>query len=352
MLLMRNVWQCGLRLVFLGLVVLGGRSSAQAEAGSEIFSPEDEPIVEPAAESKAQEPAKGHSTQVEGPVGPPAPVGPPKGAMGQSAVSQDSSGLPAIVPRMPSNEKILGRYRVRLAGSRPTFDDGIRHYDKLYGSPKTYPTIQADWFAWNWYATIGLSLRAGYYVADGYAAKSVCATPEAATSGVDCSTTRSAKDALEAEVVVDKNGPTTLTLVPLQIGAVVHGTPFMKKWLTAEAFFGFERLYFQEVRTPGQGKKAGIAYQGPGAQRAATSTEPDDSGYTNAGTKDGMVIGGALNILLNPLDERSVASMRSAMGLGYVYLSPYFEVVRSRADKGISFGRKVVGLGFTFESVH
>jgi hypothetical protein len=38
------------------------------------------------------------------------------------------------------------------------------------------------------------------------------------------------------------------------------------------------------------------------------------------------------------------------MGLGYVYLSPFLEVV-SQLDSGASFSRSVIGVGFTFESL-
>ena len=76
----------------------------------------------------------------------------------------------------------------------------------------------------------------------------------------------------------------------------------------------------------------------------------DKSVLTSKGRTSAMVMGGALNLQLNWLDESTVRSMISTMGVSYVYLTPYFEIVRSFSAKGLTFGRNVIGLGFTFET--
>ena len=80
------------------------------------------------------------------------------------------------------------------------------------------------------------------------------------------------------------------------------------------------------------------------------AAKPD--ALTNKGWKNGTVVGASANILLNPIDESAAASMRGSMGLGYIYLSPYMEIVRTSSKEGASFGRTTYGLGFTFETTH
>jgi hypothetical protein len=40
------------------------------------------------------------------------------------------------------------------------------------------------------------------------------------------------------------------------------------------------------------------------------------------------------------------------MGLGSIYLTPFLEITRATQKTGISFGRTVYGIGFTFETVN
>jgi hypothetical protein len=65
------------------------------------------------------------------------------------------------------------------------------------------------------------------------------------------------------------------------------------------------------------------------------------------------VTGFALNILLNGLDESSVNSMRSSLGIGSLYLSPYIEIIKQQktGESDLNFDRKNIGIAFTFESI-
>src|SRR5438309_2000498 len=82
----------------------------------------------------------------------------------------------------------------------------------------------ADWFAWDWYATLGIGFRIGYYTADGHAA--ACAGGAGGAAG----TCQSPKDLPESQVSLDQAQKTALTLLPLQVVATAEFTPFDRKW--------------------------------------------------------------------------------------------------------------------------
>jgi hypothetical protein len=319
---------------------------AQGEVDSDLeFAPDDAdaPPASPAAPSEAPAAAPQPApSEAAGPASAPA-----------AATSAAPAGDGLITPRPPTDTRIFGRYRIRIAAAKPRFDE-LEFYDDLYGDEKAYPQFQADWFAWDWYATLGLSFRFAYYSAEGHAAKANKPKDQVVESDFD---------GAEPPAKRDKAGPTTLTLVPLQLLGAAQFTPFDRKWMVVDAYAGLEYLYWQEVRTKAQSSTSSTATgSGAGTDTGGTGTSPaaamllaesegdDDDGYTNTGFKTASVFGVGLNILLNGLDERSVASMRGSMGLGYVYLSPFIEVVK-QLDGGASFSRSVIGVGFTFESL-
>lgn len=248
--------------------------------------------------------------------------------------ASSNDGLPKLRVRgRRDSDSIFGDYRLRIAGGRPQFDDCSKcsdFYSKLYGSPAIYPSLTADWFAWDWYVTLGLRFSMGYYTDEGYAAKGVSNTET--------------KDIEKDQIVQDKNGPTSMTLLPFQFGFVAEMTPFQKKWLVLDGWIGVERLYWQEVRSTAQASSKALIAEG----------DAEGDALTNKGWKGATVIGAAANILLNPLDEGAASSMRGTMGFGSIYLSPYVEIVRSRPKESqrVSFGRTTYGLGFTFETAH
>jgi hypothetical protein len=230
-----------------------------------------------------------------------------------------------IAPKKQTSKHVFGQYRLRVGGAKPTFTKELKFYDTFYGSPSYYPTISADWYAFDWYATFGVSVRSGFYTDEGKAAR-----------GIQDGRTVS-KDEVNAEnIEVDKQASTTLTLLPLQLCAIVQFTPFDKKWLVLDGWFGMERLYYQEVRA--SNKVAMIQ----------TSSTDNDSALTNNGFKGSVLYGFGANLRIDALDEKSALSMRN-MGLSAVYLSPYMEQVQ-QTDKGANFSRTVFGLAFVFES--
>ena len=72
--------------------------------------------------------------------------------------------------------------------------------------------------------------------------------------------------------------------------------------------------------------------------------------YTSKGTAKGIVFGGAANLLLNPLDEHAMASLRNSIGIGYLYLTYMFEVSRSLKDERPDFSRFTQSFAISFES--
>lgn len=291
---------------------------AQDEEGSIQFAP-DEDAAAPADKPTAPSSAKSDAA--------PEPVNVPT----QPAQDPEADGTVQIRVRGKTPERVFGTYRVRVNYNRPDFNDGLKFYDEAYGKPSAYPSLDADWFAWDWYVTLGLKFGLGYYTDDGHALKS--------------KTAGKTKDTVtEDDVEQDQNGKTSLTLVPLQASFAAEMTPFSGKWLVIDGWIGVERLYWQEVRTGGGSTTT------KAAMIADNSADNKDETLTNKGWKNATVVGAAANILLNPIDEQGAASMRGSMGLGYIYLSPFVEIVRTKGDDGVSFGRKIMGLGFTFES--
>ena len=245
---------------------------------------------------------------------------------------------------------LFGSYRVRVSLAQPDFEK-LRFYDKLYGDEDPYPTISADWFFWDWYATMGLSFRAGFYTATGKAAKEI---------------NKPLQDVTDADVEKDPNSKTNLTVIPLQIALTAEITPLRQKWLVVDGYIGFESLYFQEVRnSPDAPKGSGASPSAPALIQAETEASDDaddaDDALTNKGTKQLTVLGFSANILLNGIDGGASAnSMRGTMGLANIYLSPFIEYSRAldrspTSSKALSknpdFSRTTMGIGFTFESI-
>ena len=262
----------------------------------------------------------------------------------QKAAREQSMPAPEYQPvrlrlRQQTDSNLFGSYRIRLSGVRPSFSD-IPLYKTLYGDERWYPALQADWFAFDWYATLGLTYRIGYYTAKGYAAQENAAKDiggigtNSDAGNINSSNIRAGE--FTDDVQKDLNGPTELTFLPMQAGLTAEFTPFWKKWLVLDLSLGLERSFLQEVRTGTSGGQA----------------SSDDEYLTSSTWKSSIFYNASLNILLNPLDEPAVASLRSAMGLDAIYLSPFYEVVKPLTDTGLQLSRTAIGIGFTFESEH
>lgn len=240
----------------------------------------------------------------------------------------DNSEIDARNSRLYGN-RLFGQTRINLAVNRPDFTEQKEIREKLYGAPVMHPSLTVDWFPFDWWVNPGLALRAAGYTVTGKAAKG--------------SPTQSELDS--GDVEIDENSKTRLLFIPLMAAAKVEMTPFRGKWLVLEGWVGYEYGWWQETRDVAASVR-------PIRMAAADGTTDDnDSVLTTKGSKKSMVVGAAANILLNWLDEKSVRSMVDTMGMSHIYLSPFFETVRSTDTQGLSFNRNTIGLGFTFESV-
>ena len=219
--------------------------------------------------------------------------------------------------------RVFGRYKVQLSANKPTFNEGQKCYEKLYGKPQTHFAMSGDWFPLDWWVNPGLMMRMGMYSVRGKAAVS-------SSSGASATSCDS--------LVADENSSTTLLFIPLQIGPKIQFSPFSKKWLVLDVWTAAEYGWWQETRDSAT------------AMIKPFSLLASDQVYTNTGRKSAISTGVSAHILLNSLDERTVRSMIDTMGIGYVYLTGFMETVKSTSKEGLTFGRNVMGIGFTFET--
>jgi hypothetical protein len=234
--------------------------------------------------------------------------------------------------RSRPEQRMFGKYKLQIAMNRPKFDDSAKSYETFYGKPQDYFTIGTDYFPWDFYITPGIGFRAGMYSASGRPVK----------GAVD-------RDTPEENLQKDENSDLRLLLIPVQVAAKIQMSPFSRKWLVLDGWIGYEHMWWQESRAPKSSIMLPIMAQDDCGNEVTEGSDTSCS-YTNSGQKSSTTFGASAHILLNGLDEKSIRSMEATMGFGYVYLSPYFEVIKP-VSSGLNFGRTVIGLGFTFESV-
>jgi hypothetical protein len=210
--------------------------------------------------------------------------------------------------------RVFGRHRIQLAGNRPTFNEKQKCYEKFYGKPETYFSITGDWFPLDWWINPGITTRIGSYSVRG----------KAAAGSLDGSQVTSCD-----QLTIDPSSKTSLLFVPLQLGAKIQITPFSRKWLVVDVWGAGEYGWWQETRD---------------------NSSASGQTYTSTGRKPAISTGASVHILLNYLDEQTVRSMLDSMDIGYVYLTGFAERVKSQNLTGLTFGRQVVGVGFTFET--
>jgi hypothetical protein len=226
----------------------------------------------------------------------------------------------------------FGHYRISLGVSKPTFTD-IKDYEDFYGDSRVMPSFEVDYFLFDWFMTVGLTFRVNFYKDRGHAVQKGTDNP-------------------------DREGDMELTLVPLQAGIAVQGTPFRAKWVVLNGWFGYERTYFQEVRQSASSETEETADTGTstltadeeGSTSTDTSTDSDTGQYVNDGWKNATALGASVSFLLNGLDGQATNSLRS-IGISGVYITPYMEVVRTMKKEGLTFSRAGFGLAFTFETI-
>lgn len=298
---------------------VGAGTAAGADAAAatgEALTQDSSATETPATETQAAtQEASGTSTDVTAPV---------------VAKPSESNVMEATIDRDQQRRdytfgtRLFGSSRMQLAVNHPKFNEGQKGYETLYGKEKDYPTFTVDWFPADWWVNPGLSVSMGGYSVTGMAA----------IKGSDPDT-----------IVADPNSQTTLLFVPLQASFKVEMTPFRQKWIVFDGWFGYEYGWWQETTSTASSVPTLIGAMASG------SSSTDTSKPTSKGVKSATVFGASAHILLNSLDERSVRSMIATMGLSHVYLTPFFETVKTINKSGLTFGRNIYGIGFTFESL-
>ncbi|MCX6117042.1 MAG: hypothetical protein NT027_05850 [Proteobacteria bacterium] len=229
-------------------------------------------------------------------------------------------------------QRMFGSKKIQLGLNKPTFTEKGTLLEKLYGKPREYFSFGVDWFPFDGWVSPGISGKIGGFSWTGKAAK-------AADRSQPIS---------ESNLTVDENSKAVLLFVPLQLAAKVQMTPFKKKWLIFDAWFGYEYGWWQETRPEDSDSASGAT---TAALLADAETEQKPV-LTSKGVNNALIFGGSAHILISWLDEKSSRSMRETMGLSSIYLTPFFESVKSTKTGGYTFGRNLFGLGFTFESVY
>ena len=236
---------------------------------------------------------------------------------------QDTHAIETSKVKGTYGGRVFGRYKVQLSGNRPTFNEGQKCYEKLYGKPETYFSMSGDWFPLDLWINPGIMTRIGTYSVRGKASRG----SNQNSKSIDCES-----------LTVDTNSRTTMLFVPIQLGVKIQVTPFRRKWVVLDVWSAGEYGWFQETR------------DNTTAMVTPFSLLAVDRVYTNTGRKRAISNGASVHLLLNSLDEKTVRSMVDTMGLGYVYLTGFMENVASQTKDGLTFGRKVLGIGFTFET--
>jgi len=247
--------------------------------------------------------------------------------VGQTTEPAATGSAPSkLRARGVGDEKVMGTWRFGFGGGRTEFDEKYNHIEKLYDSNrKTMPQGFVDYYLWDWYATLGISFRASYLKANGKAAK---------ITGAAVPYEKNIEDS-----EIDPDSHMELTLIPLQLAGVLQMTPFAKRWIGIAGWMGVERQFVQEVRFPPEDN----------SNDSGTASDKPET-RVNRGWNHGGVVGAGLNLRIDRIEPRSVASLRF-MGIRAIYLMPYFEKVVLTKDKNGPFNRTTIGAMFTFESI-
>lgn len=194
---------------------------------------------------------------------------------------------------------------------KPEFGTGLNFYDTLYKQPSYYPGVSSAGYLNFNFIYVGLDFGLDYYRDSGVAATS--------HGGM--------------EITRDPDEKTDLTLIPLRLLFVSKLRP-LGHWVTLDFGTGIEYLYAQESRAS-SGKRL-------------DGEEKDVSPFVSRSWKPYYVLTAGIDLSLNFLDKKAIASLKRTFGISNLYLSSQIELVRELQDKGIDFSRRVLALGFTF----
>ena len=224
----------------------------------------------------------------------------------------------------------FGGYDLRLSYSRPEFTK-LKYYDDLYGPPSWYPSfgVGKRLFGISSILSTSAEFRVGYYSDMGFTGK------------------RNVGDKVPTTEHLEKDdGELELVLMPYQLMFRMQISPFVAKYVLLDAWVGYEELYFQESRLA----------------KGSSNGSGQAQSIVNMGWHNSLVVGGAMKLLLNHLDEASIGTLTRSLGIGFVYLAPYYEYVEAlkgskvfianKKSSTVKFSRQTFGLSFIFESLY
>ena len=251
-------------------------------------------------------------------------------------------------PKQAKTERISKRsqYNLRLGASRVTFPE-LKYFDTFYGSSPTQFSISSDW---QYYSSDFLNLGLGGQISYLTLTGKQKVNPD--VSDPDPSQLQNAE------------GKLSLTLLPYQLLLTASIKPMgAGSFFTVDFWLGYEELYFQEVRLQSSNTSSKSSNKSSLSASKTPSTKASEStsnkSIVNTGWNNGVVAGVSLNFLLNKLGEKNIGSMKRSMGLGAIYISPYFEIVNKiggnlliaqQKSNKISFAHQNIGLAFTFKT--
>jgi|GEM_PF-5073113 len=212
-----------------------------------------------------------------------------------------------------SEDRRYGKVRFGIGVAKPAFSDENTKIvlDTLYGSTNLFPKVDIEYTPFDWLVGIGAHLSLGMYRQSGRAVN------ELSTLG------NIIKD--------DSASETKVKFYPLQVGVSGRLGLFSHKFIVLDGKIAFEHLLAREVRDVGK-------------------VSGNDSFVTKA-NKNGVVFGLGASVSLNGLSQRAVASMRSSVRLGYMYVRGFYELSQQfDTKKGANFSRSTCGLSIVAET--
>ena len=253
-----------------------------------------------------------------------------------------------------------GFYKINLGYQYYSFSE-LKYFSELYSDNPTALSFQAGRYFFTSPLTIGAGMSLGLLNQSGKAV------------------IRGGKEDFIPITDFDHEEQLSLTVVPVQFLVLLQYAPTKSRNFTIDLYFGYEDLYFQEIRKdPAEAVAATITndetnnqnntdnQNNPQPPQVTTpntdsSDEEKEPNQMNVGWNSHYVIGGSINWLLNPIDHKSTRSSKITTTFGNFYLSPFFEVVvKSGMKKAltsgeevsvVSFARSSFGVGFTFENI-
>ena len=208
----------------------------------------------------------------------------------------------------------FGSFVIGLGIDAVNFTD-LSNYEDYYGAPSSRLSFGFDFYPLTTrFFAFGAGFRLGTYSDSGYARY---------------------RPTLNADLIKDVNGETSLALQQIDVSLNALITPFPSQFISFGLWAGYSQMNFAETR-------AGNAL--------ANDSSGNNEAFVNDGSRAQIVSGVSLMVDITPLEESSVYSMIQTIGVDRVFMSPYVATYVDVGDDGANFSNQSMGLMFNFES--